>query len=47
MLNIVTSKSIQDFIEQQVAKGKYGTVNNAILHLTYYWKDWIVVNRWK
>ncbi|MFB2839513.1 type II toxin-antitoxin system ParD family antitoxin [Floridanema evergladense] len=32
-LNISLPESIQAFIEQQVAKGNYGTVNDYILHL--------------
>jgi len=32
-LNISLPESIQAFIEQQVAKGDYRTVNESILHL--------------
>ncbi|MBE9229105.1 type II toxin-antitoxin system ParD family antitoxin [Phormidium sp. LEGE 05292] len=32
-LNISLPESIQAFIEQQVAKGNYGTVNDYIIHL--------------
>lgn len=32
-LNISLPESIKAFIEQQVAKGNYGTVNDYILHL--------------
>lgn len=32
-LNLSLPESIQAFIEQQVAKGNYGTVNDYILHL--------------
>jgi antitoxin ParD1/3/4 len=32
-LNISLPESIQAFVEQQVTKGNYGTVNDYILHL--------------
>ncbi|MCT7959083.1 type II toxin-antitoxin system ParD family antitoxin [Laspinema sp. D1] len=32
-INILLPESIQAFIEQQVAQGNYGTVNDYILHL--------------